>query len=410
MKIRASKIYSLVFILVIFLQLYLPSFKANLFIQITALLYYFLNEKSSISVNALKFIIPLLLILLSGFIGSLFYKCTLINVLKDIFHFTKPLIGISIGYFFFKKINDLQYFVKSVIIVALFSAIIHFFKLTFISELSTITGIRENSRDNFLELFSLFFLGFYSKFSKVPLFTSERIKNIIFFIIVLSCILYFSRTMVIVGILILLTYCGLTTLTKTTVKIYIGILFFTFGFYFMLFNIKINRNGQGIENFFYKIKIAPSELFETNIDRENHKDLWDHWRGYESKRAFALMEGHQTSYIFGMGYGSLVNLKFKAPLSDDGKGLKYISDLHNGYPYILYKTGIIGLMLYLFFLFRLYRIIYEKKDFCNVTISAIGIYFLVTTITITGIFNVKDTIVFILGAMIFFKTNKKIIW
>ena len=69
-------------------------------------------------------------------------------------------------------------------------------------------------------------------------------------------------------------------------------------------------------------------MFKTNVDRENHKDLWDHWRGYEAKRAFALMEQYPSSFIIGTGQGSLVNLKFEAPLTGDkNKGLKYISEL-----------------------------------------------------------------------------------
>jgi hypothetical protein len=112
--------------------------------------------------------------------------------------------------------------------------------------------------------------------------------------------------------------------------------------YGYLYSVKIDRGKPGLEAFLYKIKIAPEEIFKTNIDRDNHKELWDHWRGYEAKRALATMEDKPSSYVFGTGYGSLVNLKFKAPLSTtDKEGLKFISELHNGYPYVLYKTGII---------------------------------------------------------------------
>ena len=152
-------------------------------------------------------------------------------------------------------------------------------------------------------------------------------------------------------------------------------------------------------------------MFKTHINRTNHADLWDHWRGYEAKRALALMEEKPSSYLLGMGYGSLVNLKFYAPLSDNpsDKGLKYISELHNGYAYVFYKTGIMGVFLYLLFFVGLYKKIYFNKQFVTIFISAIGIAFLFTTITITGIYNTKDTIVFILGGLLFFEHKQLLI-
>ncbi|MFY7810549.1 MAG: hypothetical protein ACOVQ2_02345, partial [Flavobacterium sp.] len=168
------------------------------------------------------------------------------------------------------------------------------------------------------------------------------------------------------------------------------------------YSVKIERNGKGIEAFLYKIKIAPEEIFQSKIDRENHVDLWDHWRGYEAKRALALMDKEKSSYIIGMGFGSLVNLKFYAPLTEDNKGLKYISELHNGYIYVFYKLGLIGLLFYLFFLIYLYNFIYLKKTFESIFISIIGLFYLYTTLTITGIYNNKDTLIFILGALLYF--------
>ena len=113
------------------------------------------------------------------------------------------------------------------------------------------------------------------------------------------------------------------------------------------------------------------------------------------------MKKNPSSIFLGTGFGSLVNLKFHAPLTSDDKGLKYISELHNGYPYVLYKTGMFGLVLYLFFLIKLYMKIYIKYSFEIVFISAIGIFNLFSTLTITGIYNTSDIIVFILGALLF---------
>ena len=180
-------------------------------------------------------------------------------------------------------------------------------------------------------------------------------------------------------------------------------------FYAFLYSIKLERDKPGLEAFLYKVKIAPAELFETKINRENHADLWDHWRGYEAKRALSLMSQHPSSYIFGVGYGTLVNLKFFAPLTNDDKGMKYISELHNGYPYLLYKSGLFALVSYFAFLFLMYKKIYLKFTFETVFISAMALFYFFTTLTITGIYNTNDTIVFVLGALFcgYFESRKK---
>lgn len=409
MKVKSKEFYSALFIIIILLQLYLPSFKANVLFQVFILGLFFLFEKVQINKLFFKTILPILIIFLLGFVGFLFNKVTFFNVFKDIFHFLKPITGLLIGYFFYRKIDDFKMFVKTIVIVGLLSAVIHFGILFFISGFSSVNEIREFGRDNFLELFSLFFLLFYKKFQNDTLFKNQFPH--FFFVVLLfaSNVLYFSRTMIVVAIILLITIYGYTIITKRGLRI-IGVVFVSIlVFYGYLFSIKISRNQPGLESFLYKVKNAPSEIFKTKIDRENHKDLWDHWRGYEAKRAFSLMEKDPKSYVIGTGYGSLVNLKFFAPLTENykDKGIKYISELHNGYVYIYYKTGIFSLFLYLIFLINLYIKIYYNKNFETYFISAIGVAFLFTTLTITGMYNSRDVIVFLLGALLFFEKKTK---
>jgi hypothetical protein len=407
MKLNAKKFYTTLFVMLLFMQLYLPSFRANIVIQIGVLLLFFFLEKVSVSKSFLKQILPLCCILAIGGIGALVYNYLFFNGIKDIIHFIKPILGITIGYLFYKKINDFRSFIKTIVLSGLVSALIHFVIIIKYGGLisGSINTIREFSRDNFLELFALFFLVFYAKFSLDALFKKAIYSKIIVAILLVSNILYFSRTMAVVAGILFLSIQGYTVLTQKTVKVISGILVMVCLFYATLYSVKIDRNKPGIQAFLYKVKIAPTEIFKTNIDRENHKDLWDHWRGYEAKRAFALMEKHPESIFFGMGHGSLVNLKFKAPLGNDGNGIQYISELHNGYVYILYKTGIIGIGLYMLFLIGLYRRIYFNTKIATVYIAAIGLIFMFTTLTITGIYNPRDIHVFILGALLFFKKS-----
>lgn len=409
MKINKVKFYTAVFILLLFAQMYLPSFKINTFLQLGAISLFFLLERARITYKVLYVISPLLLIFLLGFLGSFIYHNPLTETLKDIFHFIKPILGVLIGYFFYQVINDKKVFIKTIIISGLLSAFVHFVILLFFSDLSngSVSSIREFARDNYLELTALFFLLFYNRFFKTPIFSSVIKRRFFIAILILSCFLYFSRTMMVLAIIMTISVYGYAKIDQKSIKIIAFFMLLIGLLYAYLYSASIERDKPGLEAFLYKVKIAPEELFKTKINRENHEHLWDHWRGYEAKRALALMSDYESSYLIGMGHGSLVNLKFRAPLTDDGKGMRYISELHNGYMYVFYKIGIFGIVIYVFFLLVLYRQVYAPFSFESVFISAISLIYFFTTLTITGIYNTKDIFVFILGGLLFFNSNSK---
>lgn len=403
MKINSTKFYSGLFVIVILLQLYLPSFKLNIIFQLFLLALFFFYEKIKVNIQFYKIISPLFLLFFIGFIGAIINNFGMFNIIKDISHFLKPITGLLIGYLFYKKIDNLKTFTKTIVLVGFISAIIHFIIVFGFSKTNTVAEIREYGRDNYLELFSFFFLSFYKKLTNDNLFDNKLNYRIVFWVLLLSCILYLSRTMMVLAILLLLSINGYTKITMKGLKAMGIFLLAIIGFYIFLHSIKIDRGKPGLEAFLFKVKIAPEEIFKTRIDRENHKELWDHWRGYEAKRAFDLMTEYPSSFVFGTGYGSLVNLKFEAPLTGENKGMKFISELHNGFAYVFYKTGIIGLIIYLSFLISLYKVIYKNSNYATAFISSIGILYFFTTLTITGIYNSRDIIIFILGALLFFK-------
>ncbi len=400
MHIKTKDIYIPPFLLIVFCQLYLPSFRFNIFLQLVVLILFFLLDSKSLTNGIVNKIQPLFLIFCLGLLPMVFYEYKIINFIKDIAHFLKPVLGILLGYFLFKKV-ELKDFVKIIIVSGFLSAIVHLFLVLISGKLffGNINDIRNDfGKDDFLELFALLFALFYGKFQKQQIFKKSFINPIIIFILLISNVLYFSRTMIVGFLFVLLSIYGFTKINKKNIKTFLFIITTIGLIYIYLFTVKIDRNKPGLESFLYKIKIAPSELFKANIDRENHKDLWDHWRGYEAKRALALMRDNPSSYVIGTGFGSLINLKFKAPLNE--KGMKYISETHNGYIYVFYKTGIIGLILLFYFLIKLYLQTYRRHSFVSVFISSISVFYFFTTLTITGIYNPRDVVIFILGGLI----------
>ena len=393
-------------------ELYITSFRISLIIEFIFLAILLLTSNIKFSKFFIKTILPISLIFLIGFINTFFSNYLLIDIIKDITHFIKPIIVICIGYLAFKRVNDENIFLKTIVRIALFTAVIHLFGVFFLSNFSTssINDIRdENGFDNFIEIFALYFLIIAPKYGINKFYKNEYFRIIFIILLLISIFLYFSRTMFGVIVLLGLSFYGYGKINKKGLKIISFFLICVALFYIYLSSIKIERNSKGIEAFFYKIKMAPEEVFNAKVDREDHRKLWDHWRAYEAKQALVLINENPSSYIIGNGYGSLVNLRFIAPLGD-GNGMKHISTLHNGYVYVLYKTGILGIIIYLTFLISLYKKVYnktcdEETQFFKIIISTIGIYFLFTSIIITGMYIPKDVILFILGGALFYENN-----
>lgn len=402
---------SLLFSIVVLCEIYIVSFRINLLIQFAFLLLLIVSGKGIVSSRFLKTLLPIAIVFVLGFLGFFWNDYLIVNFIKDLTHFIKPLFAISIGYLTFKSINSASIFIKTIIKVAVVTAVVHLIGVLFFSSLisGSIQDAREFGLDNFIEIFAMYMLLFSSKYN-IDLFEKPIYKKVILSILIVSTILYFSRTMLGMIFILGFSFSRYAKITSKSIKI-IGILIATlFLFYAYLGTVKFERNSKGIEALLYKIKMAPGEVFNAKVNREDHRELWDHWRAYEAKRALNLMEDNPSSFITGTGYGSLVNLKFKAPLGENG--MRYISVLHNGYIFILYKIGIFGVLFYLLFLINLYRRIYhfsanQQILFFKILISTIGVYFLFTSLIITGIYIPKDAILFILGGALYFENKVK---
>ena len=349
----------------------------------------------------------LLVILFIGIVSSFFYQNQLFNKTKDLLYFSKPIISISLGYFLIKKINDQSYFLKTIIYISLIFAIFHIISVFINTDFSTdsINDIRNtNGLGNQLELLALIILVSLFKYNYLQI--AIKRKKLLIFIISLSAILYFSRTMVVAFIIMILAINGYTKFTAKGFKYGLIVISLMGLFYFYLFSIDLKRDEPGIESFLYKMKIAPSEIFYAvkKIDTKNHKKLWDHWRAYEANMAYQQMKLQPLSFFNGYGFGSKVDLKFVAPLNE--QGIRHIPILHNGYFNVLFKTGLIGLFFYMSFLLLLYVQSYKNKistdeQVIRNFISALGLYFIFTSLIITRIYNLEENYTFILGGFLF---------
>ena len=362
------------------------------------------------SKTIINVLIPLIFILLIALISSFFYSNTIIDAVKDFLLLLKPVLYIVLGFYFTSKIKEKAFIFDLLIYIAAFFAIIHIVKVTFylVDNPFAVNRVRYiGGKDNIIELFALIVL--FSGIRQKVFYKKTKYYKFFKTIIIISFFLYFSRTMLVTGLIFLLAIKGYTKLTRKGIMYISFFIISALAFYSYLNSIEIERGSSGIEGLMYKIKLAPAEIFLTQIDIKDHAKLWDHWRGYEALKAYEQLTDTPfgMGLLFGKGTGSLVDLEFVAPLNE--AGMQYISTLHNGYAFILFKSGIIGLVCYLVFLFNIYIQAYKKdknKILINNFISGIAIYYAFSTLVITGIYNKVEVLAIVLGSFLYLSSNK----
>jgi hypothetical protein len=405
-KIRA------VFLLIvtIFLFKVIKSFEIRMVISVLLLVYEVLVNKGRVSKKIIDLLGVLTLIVLLGSFVSVFHKPILYDFIKDFLYFIKPIVLILLGYFMAKRINKWQTVLKAVIYVSVFMGAFHIVHTLLYTNFNNVNVayIRSiNGLGNIIEVFSIGILITSFKYKEILLF-STKVRNIMLFVLLISFVLYFSRTLFVALFLFSLASLGFTKINKK------GLKYLTIGsvaiflFYSYLFSINIPRDSTGFDSFLYKMKIAPEEIFSPQLDLNNKATLWDHWRAYEAYSAIQCLEDKPVNYMFGKGFGALIDLKFLSPLGEEG--MRYIPIIHNGYVFILYKTGVVGLFLYLLFLIYLYAQSYKKQvsitnGIIRNILAGFGLYLLFSSLIITGIYNVEELTPFILGVFFYLKTK-----
>lgn len=129
-------------------------------------------------------------------------------------------------------------------------------------------------------------------------------------------------------------------------------------------------------------------------------DLGTRYRAYESFAAFtALASFSPVQMALGAGFGLLVDLGVPVLLA--GKDYDAVPWIHNGYLYVLVKTGFVGLAAYLLFLARMAVGPYPSTSTLGPALvrgTILGL--LLSNIVICGWFNIESVFAYlVLGCM-----------
>jgi len=342
-----------------------------------------------------------------GTISTNWFKHSAFDLVKDVIYFVRPITILLSSYFIIKRIKSINFVFDAVVFIACLFAIQHIFVILInIGSIYSYSYLREiGGKHNHIELVALVFL-FYTPFNTIFVKHRRLIKLILF----ISFVLYFSRTMYITLFIFYLGYKGYLLLNRRFLK---GIM--VFGLIVMIggiiiSNVETTRDSKGLRSFVYKTQNSFKELFvpfDSKKVKRDRRELWEHWRAYEAQKAIEQIgENGIKGWLIGVGYGEKVQLDTTVKL--EGRQYSEVPTIHNGFVFVLFKTGIIGLLFYLLFIFSIffkYQKFKVKKVLFNHLIVATSLYMLFNSFVITGFFRVGEFSMFFYGILLATKSK-----
>ena len=147
------------------------------------------------------------------------------------------------------------------------------------------------------------------------------------------------------------------------------------------------------------------EPFKTKINVYDWKDFNDNYRSYENILTVKQVTNKgATAIVFGEGIGSTIDLKREVYLGD--MMLRYISILHNGFMTVFLKSGLLGLLVYLYFIYSLFR--QNKSEIpiiqtINLLFVGTGVFLIISSWVFMGVYNLLDNKSILIGFIICYK-------
>lgn len=366
--------------------------------------------------KGLKVVSPMILLLIFGLItisNADFY-----NISRDVFLVSKVIFYFLAGCLVSRlKISFLTFY-RCLFVAALFSSAVHIYDYWQYDAVSDSIDLQRKELGYGSTTEFLFVALYASSFFKKYKHLSFNLLKVI--PILISLVLYFSRSMYISLLLVFLFASGIIVLSQLKFSFKYVFSFAVAGlFIFWVLNFADASDESPLGWMVHKFQNMPNEVFwDEKQDRTaGLREINDNWRGYEAYQGIKMYyDGTLGQKIFGYGFGALVNLHMIMNLDD--QEFSEIPILHNGYIMLLVKQGIFGIILYLAFLvsllFNSSGRTYESvgsPDFdafqYNQLLTAFAVLTILTTITTIGILNPHDILTPILLGF-FWSSSKRL--
>lgn len=301
---------------------------------------YFIG-KNLLVLKDLRILIPLGLLLIIGTrIGKGYF---LINILRDYAYFLSPITAFIMGYFM-QKYMSLSKFMLLIVLFGTLYSLIYFLQITFIFD-TLFVADAEDTRYSVgtglpAPILALVFIVLGKNYLK-----EFKISSLYWFLFVLVNLLAFYYFASRVYYLTLLLYF-IPLLYNWLIRKYKKIGVYMFGMVIIIIVTVIVILLSGDNFLAEKMRNSLTEMFIQSFD--DYDSVIHNWRAYELFEAIkAFMNGGLLDKFLGYGFGKTIYLEFELIMP-----LLTISEIpifHNGFAYLLIKTGLLGVALELFF-------------------------------------------------------------
>lgn len=292
----------------------------------------------------LRLIWPLVVVFLLGVFGIRDYETR--DILRDIAYALNPIALLFFGYWLAGKKGMWPLILKVMVTCGFVLAVIHIAKFVLNPTLlsSDIGAVRKEAGfGSGLVLLSMVLGGFQYRLRIGNLFPRFSPRIVALPILFASFFLSYSRTGFVQALILSLALSGVLSRLKLRFILVVGLLVIGFVVFFATTSEDDQKSFSG--------KLSRSVTEIAIDDYTTSKDINANWRGFETYRVVvSFLTGNLTQKIAGQGAGALVDIGFTMKLGDGS--YRFIPIFHNGYAYVLFKTGVLGVACYLYFFLR----------------------------------------------------------
>jgi hypothetical protein len=292
----------------------------------------------------LKVVWPLFAVLVIGFIGISSHELN--HILRDVSFALTPISLISMGYWIAGNKGIWPLILKVMVLYGFVLAVIHLssFVLNPVIFTAGSMEVRKVLGGTGELVVLAFVLGLFQKdIKRTALFLGLLPRFIVMPVLLASIVLSFSRTHLMVAIILCFSLLG--WVSRINRRFVLAITLIMLGY--IAFAVVTPENETGT----FRSKIVRSVTEVAVSDYLDMSDIQNNWRGFETYKAVeTYLSGNTQQYVLGQGFGALVDLGFYMPLGGEGDvSFRYVPITHNGYVYILVKVGLLGLVCYAYF-------------------------------------------------------------
>ena len=350
--------------------------------------------KNLLILKDLKILLPLVLLFILGFrIGA---GHPLIHILRDYAYFLSPMTAFTMGYIL-KKYMSLNKFMLLIVLFGTLYSLVYLLQIVFDFD-TLFVADAEDTRYTIgtglpapILAFVFIFLGkeYLKKFDISTLY------RFLFSLVNLLSIYYFASR---VYYFTLFLYF-IPLLYNKFISKYRRVGIYIFGVILVVIGGAIILILSGDNFFAEKMRNSLTEMFIQSFN--DYEDVIHNWRAYELYEAVkTFMNGGILDKLFGFGFGKTVYLEYELimPLLT----MSEIPIFHNGFAYLLIKTGLVGIFLELYFtislLYKGYMYSKDKDElkfvFCILLSTVLSFNF--SALVVNGLFSGESCVLLIL--------------